>query len=330
MILNTGSRTDIPAYFSKWFYNRIKEGYVLVRNPYNSGRVTRYRLSPDVVDCMVFCTKNPQPMLEGLDQLEEFRQFWHVSITAYGKEIEPGVPDKMQVIESFQKLSEKLKFLPQKFDCLSDGFEPQKRNNGIPIGWRYDPIFISQKYTVEYHLRTFEKIAQELQGYTNQCVISFIDLYQKTKKNFPEVNTVSLEDQCLLGREMIRIAEKYGMKVYPCCEGRYLEELGADCSGCLSQKLIEELYDIQLIVPKQKSAREGCNCLLGSDIGVYNTCSHGCRYCYANYDQRSVVLNRSQHDENSPLLIGHLEAEDMIKEAKQESWIDQQLSFKFI
>lgn len=306
----------------------MKEGYVLVRSPYNSSRISRYRLTPDVIDCMVFCTKNPQPMLERLDELNDFRQFWHVTITPYGKEIEPGVPDKMRVIESFQRLSEKLKDLPERFES-TERIRKEGRSKR-PIGWRYDPVFLTQRYDIDYHLRFFEKIAQELQGYTSQCVISFIDLYQKTKKNFPEVNTVSLEDQQLLGKEMIRIAGNYGMTVYPCCEGSHLEKYGADISGCLSQKMIEDLYGIHLLVPKGKSAREECNCLLGSDIGAYNTCAHRCRYCYANYDQRSVVLNRSQHDDKSPLLIGYPEEEDIIKDVKQESWIDQQLRFEFI
>lgn len=162
MILNTGSRTDIPAYFSRWFYNRIEAGEVLVRNPYNPTRVTRYRLSPDVIDCIVFCTKNPEPMLEKIEKIGQFRQFWHVSITPYGKEIEPGVPEKARVIESFQKLSETLAQLPGKFGVTIQNPSDINENRGmkIPIGWRYDPIFLNQKYTVDFHLHNFEKMAE--------------------------------------------------------------------------------------------------------------------------------------------------------------------------
>ena len=105
MIINTGCRTDIPAFYSKWLMNRIREGFVLVRNPYNPLSVTKYSLSPDVVDCLAFCTKNPEPMLKYLDEIDKYKQYWFVTITPYGKDIEPNVPDKRQVIESFKKLS---------------------------------------------------------------------------------------------------------------------------------------------------------------------------------------------------------------------------------
>ncbi|SEW43205.1 DUF1848 family protein [[Clostridium] fimetarium] len=170
MIINTGCRTDIPAYFSDWFYNRIKDGYVLTRNPYYEEQVMKYRLTPDVVDCLSFCTKNPEPMLDSLNEIDAFRQFWFVTITPYGKEIEPNVPEKEKVMESFKQLSKKV---------------------GVnAIGWRYDPIFITDKYSVEYHINEFEKMAEILSGYTDNCVISFIDLYAKTKRNFSGVKEV--------------------------------------------------------------------------------------------------------------------------------------------
>ena len=130
MILNTGSRTDIPAWYGEWFYNRVKEGYVLVKNPYDPTRVTRYRIAPDVVDCICFCTKNPAPMLERLEELDAFRQVWYVTITPYGREIEPRVPSWQQVAQSFARLSHKV----------------GKR----AVIWRYDPIFVSAGYSTEF------------------------------------------------------------------------------------------------------------------------------------------------------------------------------------
>ena len=109
MIINTGMRTDIPAFYSKWLMNRIHEGYVLVRNPYYRFQVSKYSLSPKVVDCLAFCTKNPHPMLQYIDELKEkYNMFWFITITPYGKEIEPNVPDKEKVIEDFKVLSNKL------------------------------------------------------------------------------------------------------------------------------------------------------------------------------------------------------------------------------
>lgn len=305
MILNTGSRTDIPAYYSEWFYNRIKEGFVLVRNPYNPTQVIRYRLDPETVDCLVFCTKNPRSMLARLSELKSFRQFWHVTITPYGKEIEPYVPPKENVIEAFRELSDIV--------------------GADRIGWRYDPIFIHGMYTVQYHIEVFEKIAEALAGCTKQCVISFIDLYQKVKRNFPAVRAVTREERMYLGREMIRIGEKYGMTIYPCCEGDELAKYGADCSGCLSQSVLERAIGCSLSVPKKKAAREACTCLLGNDIGAYHSCGHGCLYCYANYDRKTVEENMRQRNPASPFLIGEAQADDVIVDAKQESWLDGQL-----
>ncbi len=299
MILHTGNRTDIPAFYSQWFMNRIKEGYVFVRNPYFPKLVTRYELNPEVVDGIAFCTKNPHPMIPYLKELEAYGQFWYVTITPYGKDIEPNVKDKHQVIEDFKTISKKVGM-----DCM---------------GWRYDPIFLSEKYSMEYHLHAFEVIASKLCGYTKICVISFIDLYEKVKKNFPEVKEVSKENRLYLGKQMIQIAKKYGMVVYPCAEGNELEEYGANCSGCMTIHMFEKAFHCTLNAPKSKSRKE-CSCFLGNDIGAYNTCFHFCRYCYANASQDLVKENYKNHDPNSPLLIGHVSQEDKIRISNQKSW----------
>lgn len=299
MILQTGSRTDIPAFYSNWFMNRIHEGYVLVRNPYYPKIVTRFELNPEVVDVLAFCTKNPHPMLPYLEELKDYGQFWYVSITPYGKDIEPNVPNKYQIIEDFKTIS---------------------RQVGVDgMGWRYDPIFISKKYSIEYHLHAFETIAKELCGYTKICVISFIDLYSKVKKNFPEVKEVSKEDRLYLGQKMIEIAKRYGMTIYPCAEGKELEPYGANCSGCMTISMFENAIHCSLDAPKMKT-REECACFLGNDIGAYNTCFHFCRYCYANYSQELVKENYRKHDPDSPMLIGNIEEGDEIRISKQKSW----------
>jgi len=305
MIINTGQRTDIPAFFSEWFVNRLKDGYVLVRNPYNPQSVTRYRLSPDVVDIIGFCTKNPEPMLPRMELLKPFGQFWYVTITPYGKEIEQRVPDKSKVLDTFRR--------------LSDIVGPDR------IGWRYDPIFVSAEYTLERHLKDFERMAKELFGSTHIAVISFIDLYEKTRRNFPEAREVTTGERLLLGKAMIEIAGNYGMTVYPCAEGRELAPFGADCGGCMTVAMYEKALGQRLKVPAKTSAREQCVCYLGGDIGAYNSCGHLCRYCYANYDAETVGANMRKHDPKSPLLIGRLMPEDVVHEAKQESWIDRQI-----
>lgn len=307
MILNTGSRTDIPAFYSDWFYNRIQEGYCLVRNPYYPEQVTKYVLSPQVIDAIVFCTKNPQPMLDRLSLLSQYCTFWLVTITPYEQDIEPCVPRWSKVIDNFRYLS---------------------RQVGVDrMSWRYDPIFISQKYSVSYHIERFEQMAEDLQGYTRQCVVSFIDLYEKTKRNFPQARSVTAAQQEQLIEAFSKIAVAKGMQIHLCCEDRALTRANVDADGCLSQTVLERAIGSALHVPKKKMARDACSCLLGADIGMYNTCGHGCLYCYANYDNESVRVNRKLHDPASPLLIGHLHETDIIKEAEQKLWQDGQLSF---
>lgn len=307
MIIQTGMRTDIPAFYSEWFINRIKAGYVLVRNPYNPVQVTRYSLSPDVVDLISFCTKNPSPMLDKMDHLDPYGQYWFVTITPYGKDIEPNVPDKQKVMDDFKRLSDHV---------------------GIDsIGWRYDPILVDSSHSVQWHIGKFEEMAKTLSGYTKTCVISFIDIYKKVEKNFPQARAVSHQDKMTIGKAFIEIAGNYGMTIRPCAEGTDLAPYGADCSGCMTVKTYETALHSNLTVPKNgKNQRNGeCACLLGTDIGAYDTCGHLCRYCYANTDPDLVKENMRKHDPNSPFLLGNLNPEDVIHEADQRSWIDRQM-----
>lgn len=305
MILQTGMRTDIPAFYSKWFVNRIKEGYVLVRNPYNPSAVTKYRINPEVVDLIAFCTKNPAPMLGYMDILKPYGQFWFVTITPYGKEIEPNVPDKRQVLEDFKTLSN------------SVGIDS--------VGWRYDPIFITEKYSLDFHLKAFEQMAKTLSGYTDTCIISFIDLYKKVIKNFPQARMVNKKERLKIGEVFADIGRKYGITVKACAEGNELEIYGIDCDGCLTQEVYESALHTKLNMPKRKGQRTECACFFGNDIGVYDTCRHFCKYCYANTNKDAVIRNSKLHNPNSPFLIGSNQPGDKITEAKQESWIDHQL-----
>lgn len=278
----------------------------MVRNPFHPEQVTRYRIAPDVVELIGFCTKNPAPMLPYLEELKNYGQYWFVTITPYGKDLEPGVPPVEEVIRSFQKLSNQL--------------------GTDSVGWRYDPILLDENWTVERHVQTFEEIASRLAGYTKTCVISFLTVYEKVLRNFPEGNPPGKEERLRLGRTLIEIAGKYGMTLKPCGCGKDLAAYGADCSGCMTETVLEKALHCRLKVPGMKPARESCACILTADIGAYNTCGHFCRYCYANTDREAVRQNMKQHDPESPFLIGHSCPEDIVHEAKQESWKDQQFS----
>lgn len=307
MIINTGMRTDIPAFYSEWFMNRIREGYVLVRNPYRPDWITRYELSPDVVDCLAFCTKNPAPMLRYIDELKRFHQYWFVTITPYDKDIEPNVPPKEQVMQDFAALSEAV--------------------GTNRIAWRYDPIFIDDKYTIERHISDFETICRALSGYTNVCVISFIDLYEKVMRNFPQVRTVSSLERIAIGKTFAETGSRYGITIKACGEGNDLARYGVDCNGCMTKETFEQAIGSRIDVPKKKSQRAECSCVLGTDIGAYDTCGHLCRYCYANSNRENVRRNMKIHNPKSPFLVGNLNDGEIIHHAEQVSWIDNQLSF---
>ena len=303
MIINTGSRTDIPAFFTKWFLNRIDEGFVCSRNPYNND-IYKYPLDSKIIDCLCFCTKNPKPLLKNLDLIENYNQFWFVTINPYGQDIEINVPSFKKVIKSFKQLSETL--------------------GSKKVSWRYDPIFISEKYSLDFHINKFEEFAHQLSDYTNDCTISFIDLYQKVLRNFPDAKEVTCDKQLILGEEFSKIAKNYDIQMKTCVEGTLLNQFGFDSSGCMTKQVIEKAIGKNLKIPKGKYTIRECECIFGRDIGAYNTCMHGCRYCYANFSTKLVKRNFKLHDPDSPLLIGNVNDNDVVKEVSEPSYIDRQ------
>jgi DNA repair photolyase len=303
MIINTGSRTDIPAFYSKWFLNRIEDGFVYSRNPYNND-IYRYPLDSKIIDCLCFCTKNPRPLLNNLDKLSEFRQFWFVTITPYGKDIEVNVPNYKHVVKSFKELSEYL---------------------GVnKVSWRYDPIFITEKYSLDFHIDKFEELACKLSDHTNDCTISFIDLYKKVLNNFPEAREVTTEERLVIGEEFAKIAKEYDIKMKTCVEGTLLDQFGFDSSGCMTKEVIEKAIGNNLKIPKGKYTIRDCDCIFGRDVGAYNTCLHGCKYCYANSNMKLVKRNQKLHNPDSQLLIGNVKESDVVKEISEPSYIDSQ------
>lgn len=303
MIINSGTRTDIPAFFHKWFLNRIKEGFVISKNPYNN-QLYKYSFNPKTVDVLCFCSKNPKPLVNHLDELSDYKQFWFVTINPYGNDIEVNVPSYKRVIKTFRQLSDNL---------------------GVnSVSWRYDPILINEKYSLDYHIDKFEEMASELHEYTSDCTISFIDLYQKVLRNFPEVREVTTEERLVIGENFSRIAGQYDISMKTCVEGTLLDQFGFDSTGCMTQQVLEKAIGNNLKVPKGKYHNRECNCLMGRDIGLYNTCLHGCKYCYANSNMNLVRKNQKLHNPNSPLLIGEVKDSDVVREVSEPSYIDAQ------
>ena len=292
MILNVSGRTDIIAFYSKWFLNRLKEGYVDVRNPFNPNLVSRINFED--VDLILFCTKNPIPIVDKLDNIK-IPYIFHITITPYKNDIEPNLPSKSDIIEAVKKISTTI------------GIEN--------VYVRYDPIFISEKYNVEYHIKAFTKLCSLLKGYVNTIIVSFIDNYQNVRKNLPYLKYRSFteEDYKLIGENFSKIAKNNNMVVQTCFEERNLTEYGFTKGECMSKELAFKLTGKTY---KKWQARKGnaCNCVELVDIGVYNSCNHLCKYCYANYDESKVKVNIKNHDVNSSLLIGQLKQSDIINE----------------
>ncbi len=309
MILSASRRTDIPNYYSEWFYNRIKEGFLYVRNPMNFHQISEIRISPDVVDCIVFWTKNPLPMMERLDELKDYPYYFQFTLTGYGKDVEKELPDKRtEMIPVFQKLSQKI------------GKER--------VIWRYDPILFSKRYTAEYHLKAFTSIAEALSGYSEKCVISFVDAYPKNKKNMEQFSCFDLEETELrvFVKELSKAAKKNHFKIGSCAEKIDLSECGVTHNSCIDRELIERLIGCRLKGNKDKNQREECGCFESVEVGAYNTCKNGCLYCYADYSEKSVETNVLRHDPASPLLCGSVEMEDKVNQRKVVSLKERQLS----
>ena len=295
MILFASGRTDIPAFYSNWFINRVEAGFVDVRNPFNQKLVSRIYFSD--VDLIMFCSKNPLPMINKLDILN-VPVLFHVTITPYGKDVEPNIPDKRLIIDGVKKLSLVLSI------------------DNVVV--RYDPIFLSDKYNVDYHIRAFDKLCKNLNGYVNKIIVSFMDEYKnvRSNKNILKYRAFTREDYKKIGEAFSKSAHDNGMSVQTCFEDEDLTQYGFVKGECLSHELAYILTGKKF---KSSNVRKDkkCECVQMVDIGDYNSCMHMCKYCYANYDEKAVSNNFERHDDNSSLLIGSIQRDDVIKVRKK-------------
>lgn len=295
MILFASGRTDIPAFYSNWFINRVKAGFVDVRNPFNQKLVSRIYFSD--VDLIMFCSKNPLPMINKLDILK-VPVLFHVTITPYSKDVEPNIPDKRLIIEGVKKLS------------LVLGIDN--------VVVRYDPIFLSDKYNVDYHIKAFDKLCKNLNGYVNKIIVSFMDEYKnvRSNKNILKYRAFTREDYKKIGEAFSKSAMDNGMSVQTCFEDEDLTQYGFVKGECLSHELAYILTGKKFKSSNVRKEKK-CECVQMVDIGDYNSCMHMCKYCYANYDEKVVSSNFERHDDNSSLLIGTIQSDDVIKVRKK-------------
>ena len=286
MIISCSRRTDIPAFYSDWFFNRVREGHVLVRNPMNSIQLRNISLAPADVDCIVFWTKNPALMLDRLHLLKDYNYYFQFTLTPYGKDIEPHLPPKPQIIDTFLRLSDKI---------------GEKR-----IIWRYDPILLSDTVRMEYHIEHFARMAERLSGHTEKCIISFIDMYRHLQNKTAHFSVKPLDEfeMRTLAEKIVQIANDNKIRIETCAEKIELADLGIGHGRCIDDRLIAELTGVNRKIVKDKSQRKLCGCVASVDIGEYNTCRHLCSYCYANSNQKKLEKNHALYHSKSPLLIG--------------------------
>lgn len=301
MIINTGGRTDTVQYYAEWLLRRFSEGYVFSRNPLFPNKVTRYELTPDKVDCVVFCSKNYKPILGRLHEItDRFNTYFYYTITAYDKDIEPGVPSIEESMRTLVELSKKV---------------GRQR-----IAWRYDPVLLTEKYTISRHMETFEQMAKILSPYIDRCIFSFVEMYKKLEANMPELIPLTEQDMDNLAQGLGAIAEKYGIYIQTCGTNGDYTRYGIQASGCMTLDILGRANGIEFKSLKHKGMRQGCHCIESRDIGAYDTCMNGCKYCYANKNPYRAFDNYRYHNPNSPLLLGELKPADTITKGIQKSY----------
>ncbi|MDD6224138.1 MAG: DUF1848 domain-containing protein [bacterium] len=293
MIINVSERCDIVAFYPRWFMNRLKAGYVDVRNPFYEHQVSRIILSKETIDLIVFITKNPIPILKYLEDIP-YPFLFQVTITPYRKNIEPYVASKRKVIEAVQQISKKI----------------GKERMII----RYDPIFISKEYDLGYHYQMFEKLCSQIAPYTKRIIISFLDIKKNTIKHSHDIKQIPFSKELIeeLAQKFSQIAKKYQLEISTCGENINLTKFNISSKSCLDRQEIETIIGKRIEIKERKS-RMFCHCLKSVDIGSYNCCPHFCKYCYANYQEERVLENIKTHNSNSSLLLGRITQRDEIK-----------------
>jgi len=312
MIISASRRSDIPCYYSEWFLNRLKEGCVLIPNPRNANRLGRVVLSPQNVDCIVFWTKNPAPMLERLSLIDGmgYAYYFQFTVTAYGREVERNLPDKRDILDTFKRLSERIG--PERVDWRFDpilGFDPALKKEAFPASW------IGEQY---------EKLCRQLHDYTERCIISFVDEYPHTRGR---AGVLSRNGMLEIAGIISGIAGQYSLPVFSCAEEIDLSGLGIEHASCIDGQKIGRLIGSRIKARKDPGQRPACGCIESVDVGAYDTCGNGCTYCYAVTGEKALARRMREHDPESPLLTGFPKGTEIITDRTAPSGKIDQLSF---
>ena len=295
MILSVSRRTDIPSFYGEWFLNRLQEGFVCVRNPFNYHQVSKIILDPSNVDCIVFWTKDARPFMDKLDAVDKlgYKYYFQYTVTPYDTEIETNVADKNIILDNFKRLSDKI--------------------GAKKVIWRYDPILYSKNIGLAYHVENFEKLSSIFKGFTHSVIISFLDDYSKVGKRTGNIQELNFEQMIEVSKAFAEIAKSKGLTIKTCAE-ELANTSNIAKASCIDKNLIEDIIGLRLNVQKDKNQRHECLCFESIDIGAYDTCKHFCNYCYANGSEKKIISKCIKHNPNSPLLIGEIEEGDKIIE----------------
>lgn len=307
MFINISGRTDIVNHYADWLFNRFEAGFAYSRNSLFQNSVRRYELTPEKVDCVIFGSKNYTPVLDRISLItKQFNTYFNYTITAYSKDVEPGVPDIETSIKTFLELS---------------SIVGAKR-----LAWRYDPILLTGKYTISRHIETFNYIAERIAGRFDRCIFSFIEMYKKHEFNFPGLIPMTMKEKDMIAAQLGAIAVKRRMLLQTCGPEENYARYGIHTSGCVTLDMLARANDLKFRNLKHNGFRAGCHCIESRDLGALNSCPNGCKYCYANKDSRLPYENYKLHDPLSPLLLGGLKPTDRLQPGAQKSFLKRMQS----
>jgi len=296
VIISASRRTDVPAFYSKWFMNRIRAGYCLVPNPLNMKQVSRVSLHPSDTEAIVFWSKNPAPLLPHLGELDKlgFYYYFQFSLNDYPRALEPNIPSLNDRIATFKDLSRLV--------------------GPLRVVWRYDPIIISNITPFDFHRERFTWIAEELKSVTHRVMVSIVDFYQKTDRRLSQLekeegfsfdrDVLSSAGTISLLKDLADIAGKNNIEIFTCAEERDYSQIGVPPGRCIDDRLLTKIWSLNLEYKKDPYQRGSCLCMVSKDIGINDTCIHGCPYCYSTTNYAVAERRFNEHNPDSPILWG--------------------------
>lgn len=302
MILNVGLRTDIVHHYHEWLFNRFSEGIVYARNPLFERRINIYELTPEKIDAVIFCSKNYRPVLEKIDRItSHYRTYFFYTVTGYEEDLEPSSPPIRERIETLKELS--------------------KIVGKEKLVWRYDPVLLTKKYTAEHHMETFAALSGEIAPFVSCAVFSFVEMFIKIGQRIPDVEVMNKTQKHEIAKGLGAIAQKNRLPLQICCAETGYEEYGIKRTGCVTLEALGRANKCSFRSMPHLGNKAGCQCIVSRDIGWYDSCPSGCKYCNANRGIENVRDNFLRHDPASPLLIGHVHKNDQLMHGIQNSFL---------